>query len=117
LFIEGGVRYQTNIKDILKGGFSSLVDLASSKLGIDKGEAEKIILSEENLNNQQKAVLAKSFEVQFQSLADEIQDIVDYYSQLSGKEAVEKGKDDLDGIYLYGKGAKVFHLKEFLIGL
>ena len=184
LFLKGGVRYQTVVKDVVKGGYNSLVDFTAGKLGITKEEAEKIILTPDDLNNDQKAVLKGAFTVNYTSLYQEIDQILDFYaqtlnnknsykiasekksekkkkqkdikeiedkktkdkpSQVSKEDVLEKeqSKEDetkeveqkpisrdidkeniikealngsskeFDGIYLYGKGASLFYLKEF----
>jgi type IV pilus assembly protein PilM len=112
LFLHGGVRYQTIIKDVVKGGYGSLIDYAAAKLGIDKGKAEELILTPKNLNNEQKKLLQESFGVHYSSLLREVGQILDYYSQTVDG-AQKKEEKNFAGIYLYGKGAKIYYLKEF----
>lgn len=115
LFLKGGVRYQTIIKDVVKGGYGALIDYASAKLGVDKKEAESLILFPKNLNDEQKHLLSVSFEVNFNGLLQEIRQILDYYSQTLNKINGNKDNKDEDfaGIFLYGKGAQVFYIEEF----
>ncbi|MBU0975885.1 pilus assembly protein PilM, partial [Patescibacteria group bacterium] len=115
LFLSGGVRYQTQIKDLVRGGYSTLVDLTASKLKVGKEEAEKLILSPSNLNDEQKTLLQGTFEVNYEALYQEIRNILDYYSQnLQKNEQGSKEEISFSGIYIYGSGARLFHLKNFL---
>jgi hypothetical protein len=115
LFLNGGVRYQTQIRDLVKGGFNSLIDLTASKLKVEKDAAEQLILSPDKLNAEQKILLQGSFEVNYESLYQEIRNILDYYSQNLNKTGETQSKEEsFSGIYLYGQGAKLFHLKTFL---
>lgn len=112
LFLNGGVRYQTIIKDVIKGGYGVLVDYVASQLKIDAEKAEKLILSPENLDNQQKSLLVEFFGAKFDHLMVEIRQITDFYKQsLLGNTDKELTKEPFE-IYLYGKGARVFHLAE-----
>ena len=95
LFLEGGVRYQTVIKDIVRGGFKSLIDYASAKLGIDKEETERVILLPENLNNDQRAILKGVFTVSYEGLYKEIEQIFEFYSQSFNHINVSNTKKEL----------------------
>ncbi|MBN2015365.1 pilus assembly protein PilM [Candidatus Dojkabacteria bacterium] len=115
LCLEGGVRYQTIIKDVIRGGYGALVDHATATLGINKEEAEELILSPKNLNKEQKEKLRIGFEVSFNGLLREINQILDFYSQTldTGRDSKDGSSKELDGIYIFGKGAKVFYLRDF----
>ena len=114
LFLKGGVRYLTVSKNPVKAGYGALVDLAASKLNIDPKKAEKLILYPDNLNSIQKEILQEQFDVYFSGWLKEIEQIVEYYSQTlyDSKSETNGNISDLEGIYLYGKGAKIFHLNE-----
>lgn len=115
LFLNGGVRYQTVITDVIKGGYSALVDFAASQFKVDKEKAERLVLYPDNLSSDQKALLTEFFEAKFDHLMNEIAQILDYYRQSipakGGGKKQEVGQ--LLEVFLYGKGARVFHLKEF----
>lgn len=101
LFLNGGVRYQTVIKDVVKGGYNSLIDYTAGKLGVNKEQAERIILNPENINNDQKKALKESFNVNYGGLYQEIDQIMDFYSQTlnhihSSSKLNKKGKKELD---------------------
>ncbi len=116
LFLKGGVRYQTIIKDVVKGGFNSLLDYTAARLGVGKDEAEDLIMSQGDLNKEQKELLKSALGVSFEGLLQEIRQILEYYSHSlnhnNHKEDKHK-KEDFAGIYLYGKGAQIYYLKEF----
>ena len=116
VFLKGGVRYQTVIADVVKGGYGNLVDFSSSQLSVDPTKAEKLILSPQNLNDQQKLLLKTFFEVKFGHLKSEIEQVIEFYKQtlLAGKNKNSIQPSEPIEIYLYGKGANVFHIQEFL---
>jgi type IV pilus assembly protein PilM len=115
LFLKGGVRYLSVSKNPIKAGYGALVDLAASKLNVDPKKAEKLILYPDNLNSIQKDILKEQFDIYFSGWLKEIEQIVEYYSQTlyDSKSKTSGNISDLEGIYLYGKGAKVFHLDEY----
>ena len=117
LFLNGGIRYQTIVKDVVKGGYTSLVDFTSAKLGISKEEAEKRILNPKEFKENEKELLRTPFEVNFEGLYEEIKNILDFYAQSIGKEGGDSSQEkeaNFSGMYLYGKGAKIFGLREYL---
>jgi hypothetical protein len=119
LFLNGGVRYQTIIKDYIKGGYGALVDVASSKLGIDPSQVEKLVLSPKNLNNEQKSLLQETYTIKYDSLQNEIDQILDYYNQklYEVEDSSKEKRRKLDGIFLYGKGATIFEAENLSEGV
>lgn len=114
LFLNGGVRYQTIVKDLIKGGYKALVDFAASQFKIEPEKAERLIVSPEELTNEQKVLLTDFFGAKFDHLMQEIDQILDFYRQslMESKSNKEEAEQPLE-IYLYGKGARVFHLGDF----
>lgn len=113
LFLDGGVRYQTILTDPAKAGYITLRDQAAAKLGVDKEEAEHLILYPKNLNNEQQEILKPDFELFFNALLKEVRQVLEYYNQTLAPSTKEGKKKPLDGIFLYGRGAKVYYIEEF----
>lgn len=118
LFLNGGVRYQTVIQDLIKGGYGVLIEYAASQLGLEKENAEKLVLSPDNQNPKLKVLLKNFFEAKFDHLKTEIKQILDFYDQTISPPQTgdEKGKrsNTLEGIILYGRGARIFYIDEYL---
>jgi len=113
LFLDGGVRYQTIVTDPTRGGYNEFVRIGVEKLKAEEHEAERLVLYPKNLNNEQKDLLRDPLEEKFGGHIREIKQILEYYDKtLSTSGKKEKGANDLDGIFLFGRGAKTFHLEE-----
>jgi len=81
LFLNGGVRFQKIVKDVIKGGYGVLVEYAASQLRVNPQKAKKMILSEGKMNEEQKLLLKEFFEAKFDHWFGEIDQILDYYYQ------------------------------------
>lgn len=114
LFLDGGVRYQTIVTEPSRSGYNEFVKLGVEKLAVDEREADRLVLYPKNLNNDQQDLLREPLEAKFEGHVREIKQILDYYNKtLSTSSKKEKNGSDLDGIFLFGRGAKTFHLEEY----